>query len=581
MTELIPNTSTPTSTEQHGNQIVWGNRITVATNVTVNAISWYHSGTGNLPTHVVLYDAATQAVLESVATSGQTTTAGWKSQAITSRTLSGGHDYVVACSRAASNPGSWFIAYWSTGAPSVGSPFTQVGARFSVDSGTQDAYPGSNSSAQLAAVSIGDGGGFTSGGAPTTPAAATQSDVQNALADWLDPTDATKPTSDVKVYPKAIGGLWRALLDLANKLGTAMPTITQPELFLSQVLTDLWNRPAPKSNAATTGDVTAARDAVNTHTDTAGAALATIIGTHDTEVKAAVTDAGDALATIIGTHDTEVKAAVTDAQGTIVTAIEAAQAAIGDGINAHDAGVKDALDTATTAVDDHTDGAQAELDARIDAHDAGVKGTIATTQSAITTAITAARNAVNTHTDGAATAINANTDANVNGLGILLSAEHTASATASATAHAAILAAVVGETGVLAAITALTSAIAAVAGVVADVLTILNALRGGSGTAHQTASADFTASPFLFAQPGDYYDVEITAWSSRQGATALAVGTWLPYIAWAAPLYGTVYGPKVTLNFSQQRIVCQHGATGLLVFTKAGAQGHVRAFQAS
>ena len=262
MTALVPPTNYPPD-NQSSAQIAWGNRFHSAADAVIQSVWWVRwAGADASPSYAVIAEAVSGTIVSTTAINADTASAGWKSQAITPVTLTGGVDYYVWILWPSAS--TTHISGWSSGAPAPGSGFTQVGARFAQPATTTANLPTSSSTYALAAVSVStDPAGTGGGGTPTTPA-----DVDTVLADWFDPSDAIRPTSQPKLYPDTIIGLhgkidsdgitWDAKMGPMQTYGTlSNKGISAGVEIVRQAVVALPTPASPGSITTLSGDVAA------------------------------------------------------------------------------------------------------------------------------------------------------------------------------------------------------------------------------------------------------------------------------------------------------------------------------------
>lgn len=398
------------------------------------------------------------------------------------------------------------------------------------------------------------------------------------------------------------------------------------------------------AQAAIISAVNTARDAVNTNTNTQAGAILGAIASHDTQVAGYVADAQAAILADVDQRKDDVVTAVQAAQAAIGDAINAHDAGAKSVINAHtdtavngavtainahtdqaagqlagdiathDADVIDAINVAEGAINAHTDQAVTAINGHVDTALGPIAKTADLQPLATTAQLTAARDAINAHTDAAVAGLNVTVDTSAlatktdlsnaqtaivsqidtdtshiqdqirthDGNVILSLQGQAANILAAITAETAtIVAALGGSTGVLGLIDAVASVLAALTGLVADVATLTQWIKSGPSSFTSAGSAAFTSGYFLYQQAARRYVVDIAETNVRQQIIDLPTGRYLPRAGWCQVLYGDAYGEWHRLAFDKQRIDVGPGATGLLLYTRAGTTGSVEAFTTS
>jgi len=204
VTTLFTNTVGPPSTSTPSNAWSVGTCFTVSDgSAPITGLAWYRGATGSTakPGNLRLYGTDTTTPLREfngadIVDSGAV---GWQiTPFATAYTPSAGVHYVAQMTWPGLVP--WYYYSRSSLAnPDAPYAWDSAGVRRSSEFGST--YPGSQDDTLAWLVSP-VWGGSTGGGGGLTSA-----DLQDALADWFDPTDATKPSGTPKLYPDTIIGL--------------------------------------------------------------------------------------------------------------------------------------------------------------------------------------------------------------------------------------------------------------------------------------------------------------------------------------------------------------------------------------
>lgn len=173
--------------------------------VGMKRLAWYRSRTG--PTgdiyRLTVWDTVTQAAVYSTYNPPDNGQIGWQEVDVSAANvfLTGGRTYVVCVGHLANN---YYAGYNYAGqnapTPGAGLSWPATIQRYKGPPG--DGYPNTAD-----ATKFFHGVDVSVYQATPPPPDIVPTDVQNALADWFDPSDATKPTGDTKLYPRVMQAL--------------------------------------------------------------------------------------------------------------------------------------------------------------------------------------------------------------------------------------------------------------------------------------------------------------------------------------------------------------------------------------
>lgn len=229
MTDLIPNTSTPSGQQTLVSATGFGNRFTCAADTPIDTISWNRRTAGDGgPASLDIWRVSTAGSVAHVAVSGDTGATGWHNQTLSPAvTLLAGVDYIVGGNYAAGA----VINYWATSPPAIGSGFTLVGARFGGGGAASPSMPDSVSSVELAAMSVstapppppptGGSDGSTGVGDPTLTG-----DLEAWLSDDADLNKRHDDSAPYKTQALATGASgFAAIKGVADTIATNVGTL--------------------------------------------------------------------------------------------------------------------------------------------------------------------------------------------------------------------------------------------------------------------------------------------------------------------------------------------------------------------
>jgi hypothetical protein len=213
-----------------------GNTFYAPTGGGVTKLGWYRRTTGadDKPSALRLWDRVTQQAVETVSPVPDDGAVGWQWETLdVPVVLVGNRKYTVTH---ASGPNSWVSSqsYSNRVAPPQGLNWADPGHALSDHNG-QGTFPSFENTNLIRPVDV--EWDSTKG---DTPAAISYPDLLNALASWLDPEDATRPDTNVKLIPRSLAKIdipteeeWAVL----EKLWKVAGVMTDAELALAR---ELW-----------------------------------------------------------------------------------------------------------------------------------------------------------------------------------------------------------------------------------------------------------------------------------------------------------------------------------------------------
>lgn len=323
--------------------------------------------------------------------------------------------------------------------------------------------------------------------------------------------------------------------------------------------------------------------AVNTHTTLEGTKTTDTVNDHTTEEV-------DGLGTALTQHDASTAAYVNQAEANIISHIDAVQEAD-----------QDSLDEAMDRINTHTTAEATRVVTVVNEQSADVFNHVTESHAATRAHVTTEANRVidalpegggvtDSDLASAVGQINGHTTGEANRVigsltGVIAAA--TAEINAAIAASAAVLATVQTATTVIITTTqSIFDRVLQITGIVLEVLALVTLLWEniqriipGAGTLTEVGSASWT-DVFEFPVAAELYEVTVTTWPATLRVGSLTDGSHLGYVGWMALRSAQGYAPGEKLHFTHQAVpVGGILATGLLIHSKTGTAGTVKAFR--